>query len=741
MRTLLVDNYDSFTYNLFHYLAEVSGHEPVVLRNDDSGWDVADLREFDNVVLSPGPGHPAVPADFGICREILADGSLPTLGVCLGHQGAALLYGATVERAPEPRHGRLSPVHHHGTGLFAGLPSPFEVVRYHSLAVTDLPEELTPSAWTEDGVLMGFEHRERPLWGLQFHPESILTRHGHDLLRNFTRLTTAWHAARPARPAPVTHRPSAVAPGTRPARPRPAEPVRKLRVLAEQLPTAWDEETVYAHLYGATARDAHRDGTTEITEITAITASGRAAGSAVGPGRGDHPFWLDGSGPDAEAARYSVMGDASGPLARVARARVADGTVTVRSAGGTSTVHSGLFDWLDRDLAGLHTELPPTTAPFALGWVGYLGYELKAECGGTAAHPAEDPDATLVFTDRALVFDHHAGTTTLLALAEEDTADPARTGEAAARAWLDRTAARLAALTGLPPAPAPRPAPLPGLALRHDRAAYLGLIDTCHEQIAAGETYEVCLTNMAATGGELDPWEGYRTLRRLSPAPYGALLDFDGLAVLSTSPERFLRIDPDGTAESKPIKGTRPRGATPEEDAALAAGLLADEKDRAENLMIVDLVRNDLGRHAEIGSVDAGRIFRVESYATVHQLVSTVRARLRPDRTAVDCVRAAFPAGSMTGAPKIRTMQLIDSLEQGPRGVYSGAIGYFSLSGGADLSVAIRTAVVTPGRVRYGVGGAVVALSDPAEEFEETAVKAAPLLALTGDGFPGRAPR
>jgi para-aminobenzoate synthetase len=204
--------------------------------------------------------------------------------------------------------------------------------------------------------------------------------------------------------------------------------------------------------------------------------------------------------------------------------------------------------------------------------------------------------------------------------------------------------------------------------------------------------------------------------------------------VLSTSPERFLHISADGTADSRPIKGTRPRGATPAQDADLAEDLRTQEKDRAENLMIVDLVRNDLGRCAEIGSVEAD-LFQVETYATVHQLTSRIRARLSAGLSSVDWVRAAFPPGSMTGAPKIRTMQLIDKLEAGPRGIYSGAIGYFSLTGAADLSVVIRTAVVTPGRIRYGVGGAVIALSDPMAEFKETAVKARPLLDLTGADF------
>ncbi len=271
-------------------------------------------------------------------------------------------------------------------------------------------------------------------------------------------------------------------------------------------------------------------------------------------------------------------------------------------------------------------------------------------------------------------------------------------------------------------------------------------------EIAAGESYEVCLTNMAeaatvppgavSDGAAGDAagdaaWHAYRVLRRAAPAPFGALLAFGETAVLSTSPERFLRVTADGRVESRPIKGTRPRGATPGEDEALRRELAGCEKDRSENLMIVDLVRNDLGRCAEPGSVEVTGLFEVESYDTVHQLVSTVRARLRAGATAVDCVRSAFPGGSMTGAPKVRTMRIIDRLEGGPRGVYSGAIGYFSPTGAADLSIVIRTAVLTPGRIRYGTGGAIVALSDPAAEFEETAVKAAPLLALTGGGFPG----
>ncbi|MEV6129494.1 aminodeoxychorismate synthase component I [Streptomyces violaceusniger] len=699
MRTLLVDNYDSFTYNLFHYLAEVNGQEPEVIRHDDPGWKPEMLRDFDNVVISPGPGSPERPADFGVCRDIILDGALPLLGVCLGHQGVGLLSGARVVRAPEPRHGRLSRVAHDGSGLFAGLPSPFDVVRYHSLTVTDLPEELRATAWTEDGVLMGIAHRERPLWGVQFHPESICTEHGRPLLNNFAGLTRSWqtgHGVEPAR----RRGPRSPRGGAEPTAAPRATP-RSLRVLVETLPTRWSDEVVFDRLFRA----------------------------------GRHAFWLDSSAVGGERGRFSMMGDASGPLARVATADTWAGTVTVTADGSREVLHEEFLSWLERDLRAARVELPSLPFDFALGWTGYLGYELKAECGGERTHRSPEPDAAMIFADRAVVFDHETSATYLLALAEEGAE---RGGEEPARAWLRETAARLAELTGQ----RPRRTPLNGgpgeVRLRHGRERYLERIAACQELITAGETYEVCLTNMAEADGPVDPWAAYQYLRRLSPAPFGALLRFGPLSVLSTSPERFLRVFGDGTVESQPIKGTRPRGSSPAEDELLRVDLATSEKDRSENLMIVDLVRNDLGRTAEVGSVRVPKIFDVETYATVHQLVSTVRAVLRPSSSAVESVRAAFPGGSMTGAPKIRTMQIIDDLEEGPRGVYSGAIGYFSLSGACDLSIVIRTLVVTPDRIRYGVGGAIVALSDPDEEFEETAVKATPLLRLLGAEFPGR---
>ena len=691
LRILLIDNYDSFTYNLVHQIAATAGQAPTVVHNDWPGWDPAVLDSFDAVVLSPGPGDPRVPADFGICADVIrvaARRRIPLLGVCLGHQGLAHAFGAVVRRAPEPRHGRPSPVVHDGTGPFRGLPSPVEVIRYHSLLIDDVPDELIVTARADDGVIMGIRHRELPLWGVQFHPESIGTRDGARMMANFVALVREGIAARP----PATRiREGAVPEGAGPRIAAPESIVSETAprgILRRTLTRAVDTETLFTALF-------------------------RDAAQAV---------WLDGNRPGDDRARYSILG--GGDALPTALADVHAGTVTVRDGGSVHVIRSGFFDWLDAELAA--TAVDAGDLPFALGWVGALGYELRAECGSPHERKSETPDAMLVRLDRALVVDHREDRIHLLALDDAD--------------WIDRTAARIATLrddapeqSAAPAVPDGSPAP-PELTARHSRSRYLELIGAAQEEIAAGETYEACLTNLLHGEDATDPLEVYRALRRQNPAPFGAFLRIDGVSVLSTSPERFLRITADGAVASSPIKGTRPRGATRAEDERIRDELAASEKDRAENLMIVDLVRHDLGRTAELGSVHVDDLFHVESYATVHQLVSTIRSRRAA--TPVACVRAAFPPGSMTGAPKLRTMAILDRLEGGPRGLYSGALGYFSFDGSVDLSVVIRTMIRHDDVFDYGVGGAIVSLSDPDEEYAETVVKARPLLRLTGAAFP-----
>ena len=673
MRTLLIDNYDSFTYNLYQLLGEVNGIPPVVVKNG-ADWADVDLSAFDGIVISPGPGSPDRERDFGISAQAILTSGLPVLGVCLGHQGIAHLFGGTVAHAPEPVHGRISAVHHSGEDVFAGLPSPYDVVRYHSLAVQELPDVLEPLAWTADGILMGLRHRTLPIWGVQFHPESISSQYGRELLANFRDLALA-HAAAPA--------PTAVAAVAGP----------DYRVHTRRLELRPDTEAAYRELYAESA----------------------------------HGFWLDSSAVIDGLSRFSFMGDGSGPLAEYLTYRVAEGAVGIEYADGRrERVEQPFFDYLADQLRVRQVPTPAGLPfDFNLGYIGYLGYELKADTGGRAAYRAETPDAAMLFADRLVALDHQEGTVHLLALS-------AGADGSAAEWWLDRTSLVLSALPSA--AAGGEPAEFAGIGmtdpavagiaeLRHDRSAYLDRIADCLTEISNGESYEICLTNTVNLRTRIDPLRTYTHLRRISPVPYGALLDFPGVAVLSASPERFLTIGTDRVAESKPIKGTRPRGASPAEDEALRLDLLDNEKDHAENLMIVDLLRNDLNTVCEVGSVHVPKLFAVETYAPVHQLVSTIRGTLRSEESAVSAVRASFPGGSMTGAPKLRTMEIIDRLEEGPRGVYSGSIGWFSLSGAADLNIVIRTLVATEEGVSFGVGGAIIALSDAAGEFEETVVK------------------
>jgi para-aminobenzoate synthetase len=434
-------------------------------------------------------------------------------------------------------------------------------------------------------------------------------------------------------------------------------------------------------------------------------------------------FWLDSSLVVDGLARFSFVGDAQGPHAEYISYPASDQTAVARRRGEVVEERIAFLDYLERELARHALAGDELPFDFNLGYVGYLGYEMKADCGAPTVHRAPTPDAAFVFCDRMLAFDHRDRLIYLLALSTE-------ASEPEALEWLETTSRALRALELSPDDIEPPSTPIeyPSVSYRHALPEYERLVERCQAEIEAGETYEVCLTNMLSVDREIDPFATYRVLRSRCPAPFSSYLQFPEVRVLSSSPERFLHIDRARQVESRPIKGTRRRGSTASEDRALEVELASSEKDRAENMMVVDLMRNDLSRVCEIGSVRVAALFEIESYATVHQMVSTISGVLRPEESAVTCVRAAFPPGSMTGAPKLRTMEIIDRLERGARGVYSGALGYFALSGAADLSVVIRSIVTTDTATTIGVGGAVTTLSDPRQEVEETLVKARGLL-------------
>jgi para-aminobenzoate synthetase len=696
--TLLIDNHDSNTFNLFQLLALVEGREPVVVRNDEAGWAELEPERFSRCVISAGPGRPDRRRDFGLSRSALAQADLPVLGVCLGHQGLALAHGGEVGAAPRPMHGRASRIFHDGSELFRGIPQGFLAVRYHSLCVGEpLPAALEVLARTASGTVMAVRHRIRPHWGVQFHPESVATEWGALLVENFCRVTHAPAHRRPTSPVRVS-----------PARARPATPLPRaagsraprgrLQLLVRSVRRPPDSESAFVALFGGE----------------------RSA------------FWLDSSLEHPALGRFSYMGAAGGPLSTLVTHDVAAGVVSADRAWlGDTSRRGGLFDWLDRALADVSLETGDLPFGFAGGFVGYLGYELKAECGSPPVHRSPLPDAALLFADRFVAFDHAADEAHVVCLA-------APGGRSDAAEWADAIAARLRAVRA---APAPAPADPGGrttFALRRDADDYLLDVESCQEHLAAGESYEICLTNELSGPRCADALSLHRVLRRVNPAPFAAFLRLGGVEVSSSSPERFLALDRRGRLESRPIKGTVARGATPREDREAAARLRSAGKDRAENLMIVDVARNDLGRVAQVGSVAVPSLMAVESYATVHQLVSTVQARLRSGATIVDALRASFPGGSMTGAPKLRTMELLDRIENRPRGVYSGAIGYLAADGSADLSIAIRTIVNSPHAMTIGAGGAITVQSDARAELRELLLKARAPLDAVGLALHGR---
>ncbi|SQG64563.1 PARA-aminobenzoate synthase component I and II [Corynebacterium renale] len=610
---LLVDNRDSYTFNLAHLIAAQSGEEPLVVSADDVFTHRIPERiragEFRHVVVSPGPGHPETDADFAASRAVIeASQGIPLLGVCLGHQGLALLAGAEVTKA-EPHHGVLSTVTHSGEGIFEGVPQGVEVVRYHSLHVAEpLPDCLEVHARSEDGTIQALKVAGQPHWGVQFHPESILTLHGDTLMANFLHLT----------PAP------------------------QFQVLHSQHPLTTDPESVFAAL------------------------------------RAQHPqhFWLDCATGDS----WSIMGTGAGHLTR-----------TISGEQVLEHLAQGLNQSVDRTTV-------PAEVPFAGGFVGYLQY------------PRPVPGGCWLMPQAFIAIDHSTDTAHCMVLYKElidaETYSLMSTLEQALRAAYSE----------------PGPARVVNGQWRMSRDTYLHAIDAAKEYLAAGDSYEVCLT---------DTWEGrcegtgfdlYRKLRASNPAPYAAYLHLspDEPEILCSSPERFLKVR-DRVVETKPIKGTAPRDTDPR-------ALQEDPKTRSENLMIVDLLRNDLARVCTPGTVTVPHLMAVETYASVHQLVTTIRGTLRPDATVVDLIGATFPGGSMTGAPKERTLEIIDRLEAGPRGVYSGTIGYLGFDGNADLNIVIRTATKSGDTVHIGAGGAIVWASDPEAEYQEKQLKAEAVL-------------
>ncbi len=483
-----------------------------------------------------------------------------------------------------------------------------------------------------------------------------------------------------------------------------------------------------------------------------------------------YSFLLDSAAVGGRLGRYSFLGADPFLVLKAKRQRgcpLGTGEITIiRMSGGSDEfrpprVSRYLGDPFEQIRWHLARYRPSASAwpgqpiPFLGGAVGYLGYEMLyfiEQIPDRGEDDLELPDCYLQFVDSVLAHDHVADRSFLSVVGRgPDELIARRRGCQVLDRWIAQIRAYKASGSLLAPSAERNvngPAERRARGFRHpvvrshfDERRYAQMVSTVKRRIAAGDVFEVCTSHRLEAAFHGDPWCLYLNLRRINPAAFAAFLRFPEAGVVCSSPERFLRVWPDGSAESRPIKGTRPRGRTARRDKRLRRQLLRSAKDRAENVMIVDLVRNDFGRACRFGSIHVPELMTIEDHATVFQMVSTVRGQLVEGKDPIDLIRACFPGGSMTGAPKIEAMKIIDELEPVKRGIYSGSIGYLGFGGDVDLNIVIRTIILKDGWAYLQVGGAIVADSDPRSEYAESMDKAAALIAAIRNCASGQANR
>ncbi len=463
-------------------------------------------------------------------------------------------------------------------------------------------------------------------------------------------------------------------------------------------------------------------------------------------------LFLDSATPDPRLGRYSFL--TADPVAFVQSKGVHTEVHDVVN-GSTGVVDGDVLAQVGEILRPHRREAVPGLPPFQGGAAGYLAYDWGRMLERIPENHYDDlalPDAVLGIYDWVIAWDHRAARAWLISTGIPETDDAARKERADGRAeqvvalLRDDRGASLGLAKGerdnvRPTIEAPS-FPVQGgwwdrrldvrSSFTHD--AYLAAVSRVREYILAGDIFQANFSQRFEAPLNESPWELYRRMRTRNAAPFAGFFETAAVSVVSASPERFLCVDDHGHVETRPIKGTMPRGFGPEHDGALGQALSESAKDRAENLMIVDLMRNDLSRVCAPGTVRVPELFALEHYATVHHLVSTVVGRLEPGRDAMDLLRAAFPGGSITGAPKVRAMEIIAELEPSQRSVYCGSLGYFSVTGALDTSIAIRTAIAPAGRGRvyFSAGGGIVADSDPEQEYRETLHKARGMIDALG---------
>ena len=677
----ILDNFDSFTFNLFQYFGEL-GENVIVRRRDECSIEEIERLKPELIVISPGPCAPR-DAELALATIDYFKGKVPILGVCLGHQGIGQVFGAQVVRAKNPVHGKVSKIKHDGQGVFRNLPHPLSVTRYHSLSLSreSIPEDLLITAETEEGEIMGIRHRELPVEGVQFHPEAILTEKGHALLKNAVDNARDWWKAQR-----LVHSPWIIK-----EFPLTLPPIKLLEAFKES-PQPF------------------------------FLDSGKGYGSL-----GRYSFM--GAFPFLYASAYSEYVDLSWPeLFR-----------DDRIPRETKTPLTVLDELLERFYAD-----NPTSFPFVGGAVGFFSYDLKDELEKLPQNASKDLNLPLwrfAWYDGILIFDHELSRYHVLSCGMTETGEcipevaefRIRRIEKLIADFVDYDTAsnfyRKSPETLSSLADNSNHSPITN-SVKKDQ--YLEDLQRVIDYIYSGDIYQANLTQRFEVTCTEDPITLYQALHERNPAPFAAYLPYEDFQILSSSPERFIRIHSEGLIETRPIKGTRPRGKNEDEDELLAKELSESIKDRAELTMIIDLERNDLGRICTYGSVRVTDLIRLESYPTVWHLVSTIVGMLKPKLNPSEILKAIFPGGSITGAPKIRAMEIIEELEPYKRGIYTGSLGYIGYDKSWDLNIVIRTLLLKDGRAYFHGGGGIVADSIPEAEYEESLQKVRALAGVLG---------
>lgn len=648
---LMIDNYDSFVYNLKAYFEEL-GEDILVRRSDEITLEEIEEMRPEGLIISPGPKRPWDAALSVEAVKRLA-GRIPILGVCLGHQIIGHVAGAAVEKGMRPMHGKVTEIRNFGQGLFKGLPETFSVTRYHSLIVREdtLPEEYRVDAVAEDGAVMAISHRELPVFGVQFHPEAVLTEYGHELLANFCKC-------------------------------------------AKEFGKKSDSGEEQRRVSGRTVRELTKY--IPLSQIFGLFEQYK-----------DTAF-LD-SSLENDLGQYSILG--LSPYLKLVKS---DGEFTVNGQPSEESFEEYVKRYLRE-----HRDENETELPMVSGAIGYFSYDYGREKEGIKSKDeknVEIPDAVLIFYDILIVEDLKRKKIWMAAngMTGDSAEKLCELEEKITKAFWKETKKQELPME-------------PGVFPNFEKEEYKRAVDHMISYIVEGDIYIANMTQHLTVQSLRRPEEVFRKLRKDNPSPFGGYFNYGDFQIISASPERFLRMK-NGHVTTRPIKGTRRRGDTPEEDAALREELQNSGKDQSELLMIVDLERNDLNRVCIPGSVKVTELFAVEEYATVFHLVSNVEGDLKPDKTVMDLIQAAFPGGSITGAPKYRAMEIIDELEHGRRNLYTGSMGYLTLDGGCDFNIVIRTALYKDGTYYLGVGGGITAESDLEFEYEETLQKAKAIL-------------